>query len=233
MTDTVLFDLDNTILDFSKAERTALTKTLEQLGISPAEETCVRYSVLNQAQWKLLEKGLITRREVKLRRFRLLFEELGVHASAEQAAAVYESLLGIGHYFMEGAEELLETLHGCYRLYLVTNGTASVQRGRLKSADLGKYFEDIFISEEVGFDKPDIRYFDSCFLRIPGFSKENTVIVGDSISSDIQGGINARIRTVWFNPAGLSLEAAGGGETLTPDREIRKLSELPDILRTM
>lgn len=233
MTDTVLFDLDNTILDFSKAERAALTKTLEQLGISPTEEICARYSVLNQAQWKLLEKGVITRREVKLRRFRLLFEELGADVSAEQAAAVYESLLGIGHYFMEGAEELLETLHGRYRLYLVTNGTASVQRGRLKSADLGKYFEDIFISEEVGFDKPDIRYFESCFSRIPGFSRESSVIVGDSLSSDIQGGINAEIRTVWFNPGGISLEEAGGGEELRPDREIRKLSELPGILSIM
>ena len=200
MIDTVFFDLDNTIFDFNKAEHIALAKTLEELGIPPSEETCARYSVINLAQWKLLEKGVITRREVKLRRFRLLFEELGVPAAPEEAAARYESLLGIGHYFMDGAEELLQTLYGNYRLYLVTNGTAAVQKGRLESAQLQKYFEDIFISEEIGFNKPDIRYFESCFSRIPSFSRETSVIVGDSLTSDIQGGINAGIRTVWFHP---------------------------------
>ena len=179
MTDTVFFDLDNTILDFNKAERVALSRTLEALGIPPTEEVCARYSVINLAQWKLLEKGLISRREVKLGRFRLLFEELGADVSPEQAAAAYESLLGIGHYFMEGAQELLLELRGRYRLYLVTNGTAAVQHGRLKSADLPKYFEDIFISEEIGFNKPDVRYFERCFERIPDFKKENAVIVGD------------------------------------------------------
>ena len=116
MTDTVFFDLDNTILDFNKAERMALSRTLEALGIPPTEGVCARYSAINLAQWKLLEKGLISRREVKLGRFRLLFEELGADASPEQAAAAYESLLGIGHYFMEGAQELLLELRGRYRL---------------------------------------------------------------------------------------------------------------------
>ena len=92
MLDTVFFDLDNTILDFNKAERIALTRTLEELGVSPTEKTCARYSAINLAQWKLLEKGIITRREVKLRRFRLLFEELGVEADAEEAAAKYEGI---------------------------------------------------------------------------------------------------------------------------------------------
>lgn len=230
MTDTVLFDLDNTILDFSKAERAALSKTLEQMGIPPTEKTCARYSEINLSRWKLLEKGEITRKEVKLSRFRLLFEELGVKAQPEQAAAAYESFLGIGHYFMDGAEELLENLYGKYRLYLVTNGTAAVQKGRIKSADLAKYFEDIFISEEVGFNKPDIRYFEYCFSQIPGFSKERTVIVGDSLTSDIQGGKNAGIRTIWFHPEGREESGTASERTIVPDMEIRKLSELPDLL---
>lgn len=233
MTDTVFFDLDNTILDFNKAERVALSRTLEALGIPPTEEVCARYSAINLAQWKLLEKGLISRREVKLGRFRLLFEELGADVSPEQAAAAYESLLGIGHYFMEGAQELLLELWGRYRLYLVTNGTAAVQHGRLKSADLPKYFEDIFISEEIGFNKPDVRYFERCFERIPDFKKKNAVIVGDSLSSDIQGGVNAGLRTVWFHPAGAAgvpQETAGGGDVPVPDWEIQRLSELPGLL---
>ncbi len=224
MIDTVFFDLDNTIFDFNKAEHIALAKTLEELGIPPSEETCTRYSVINLAQWKLLEKGVITRREVKLRRFRLLFEELGVPAAPEEAAARYESLLGIGHYFMDGAEELLQTLYGNYRLY-------PVQKGRLESAQLQKYFEDIFISEEIGFNKPDIRYFESCFSRILSFSRETSVIVGDSLTSDIQGGINAGIRTVWFYPEREASGTAGEEEAVRPDREIRKLMELPELLR--
>lgn len=228
MIDTVLFDLDNTILDFNKAERIALTRTLEQLGIPATEEVCARYSVLNLAQWKLLEKGEITRSEVKLRRYRLLFEELGADASPKEAAAVYEEFLGQGHYFMEGAEELLEALHGKYRLYLVTNGTASVQRGRIRSADLARYFEEIFISEDIGYNKPSVEYFNCCFERIPGFSKERTVIVGDSLTSDIQGGINAGIRTVWF-----CFDQGAGDESIQADVEIHKLSELPAALASL
>lgn len=225
MTDTVFLDLDNTIFDFSKAERIALKKTLETLGVDTSEKTLARYSVLNTAQWKLLEKGEITRQEVKVRRYRLLFDELGTDASAEEAAALYENLLGIGHFFMEGAEELLNELQGKYRLYLATNGTASVQKGRIASADLERYFDGIFISEEIGHDKPGKAYFEACFAQIPGFAKEKAVIVGDSLTSDIQGGINAGIRTIWFNPAG-----EPGDEAIVPDAEIRSLSELPGLL---
>ena len=96
---------------------------------------------------------------------------------------------------------------------------------------LQKYFEDIFISEEIGFNKPDIRYFESCFSRIPSFSRETSVIVGDSLTSDIQGGINAGIRTVWFHPEREASGTAGEEEAVRPDREIRKLMELPELLR--
>lgn len=225
MIDTVFLDLDNTIFDFSKAEKIALKKTLETLGVDTSEKTLARYSVLNTAQWKLLEKGEITRQEVKVRRYRLLFEELGTDASAEEAAALYESLLGIGHYFMEGAEELLNELKGKYRLYLATNGTASVQKGRIASASLERYFDGIFISEEIGYNKPDKAYFEACFAEIPDFVKEKAVIVGDSLTSDIQGGINAGIRTVWFNPKG-----EPGDREIVADAEIRSLLELPELL---
>lgn len=188
MIDTILFDLDDTLLDFKKAERTALTKTLLQMGIEPNESILSRYSELNLAQWKLLEQGKLSRSEVKTRRYKLLFDEIGVSCSVEKAVQIYESMLSMGHYFIDGAEELLETISRDYQLYLVTNGTASVQRGRLKSANIARYFIKIFISEEVGFNKPWKEYFDYCFAQIPGFQKENTVIVGDSLSSDIQGG---------------------------------------------
>ena len=201
MIDTILFDLDNTLLDFSKAERIALCHTLQQLNIPTHEKTLIRYSQLNQQQWELLEQGKITREQVKVRRYQQLFAELGVERSAEQAARIYEKQLGIGHYFIEGAEALLEQLCGRYRLYALTNGTASVQRSRSASAGLDRFFKEIFISEEVGVPKPQKVYFDYCFARIPGFRRETAILVGDSLTSDILGGRNAGVRTVWFNPA--------------------------------
>ena len=122
------------------------------------------------------------------------------------------------------AEELLETLYGKYRMYLVTNGTLSVQKGRLKSSGISRYFEDIFISEELGYNKPGREYFDCCFSRIPDFHKETAVIVGDSLTSDIQGGINAGIRTIWFNPSHEKTSE------IIPDHEFDSLMKLPELL---
>lgn len=225
MIKTILWDLDNTLLDFNKAEKIAVSKTLEYFKIPAEEKTLRRYSQLNLQQWKLLEQGKLTREEVKLRRFELLFQELETDQSAKEAAKMYETLLAQGHYFTEGAEELLETLYGRYDMYLVTNGTLSVQRGRLKSSGIGKYFKDIFISEEVGYNKPSIEYFNCCFAKIPDFSKETAIIIGDSLTSDIQGGINAGIRTLWFHPEG---ETA---ENIKPDYEVTALAQIPALLK--
>ena len=224
MVDTLLFDLDNTLLDFNQAERIAVSKTLKHFNIDSEEAVLKRYSELNQIQWKLLEQGKISRDQVKLRRFQILFNELETNASAGEAALMYETLLAYGHYFMDGAEELLKTLYGKYRLFLVTNGTLSVQKGRLKSAGISRYFENIFISEELGYNKPSIEYFDCCFSKIPDFHKKTAVIIGDSLTSDIQGGINAGIRTIWFNPG--HDKAIG----IIPDYEFDNLRKLPELL---
>ena len=225
MINKILFHLDNTLLDFSKAEQIALTETLTQLRVPPKEAVLSRYSALNSEQWKLLEQGKIGRDEVKVRRYQLLFDELGVTHPAEEAAALYESLLGIGHYFMIGAEEVLQELFSSYHLYITTNGIAQVQRRRIESAELERYFQDIFISEEIGFNKPSRDFFDCCFARIPNFQRESAIIVGDSLSSDIQGGINAGIKTVWFNP-----ERVSNNSNLLPDYEIFELKEILGIL---
>lgn len=227
MVTTLLFDLDNTLLDFNRAEKATISKTLTHFGITPDDSTLKRYSELNLKQWKLLELGKLTRAEVKIRRFELLFKEKNFDVSAAEAAKLYETLLAQGHYFMEGAEELLETLYGDYRLYLVTNGTLSVQKGRLKSSGIRRYFKDIFISEEIGYNKPSIEYFNCCFSKIPDLEKESTVIIGDSLTSDIQGGINAGIRTIWFNPNHETAKA------IHPDYETDSLCSLPALLTTL
>ncbi|WP_369282554.1 YjjG family noncanonical pyrimidine nucleotidase [Oscillibacter sp. GMB15532] len=225
MVNTILFDLDNTLLDFDQAESIALTQTLLQLGIHPNEAIIRRYSELNLAQWKLLEQGKLSRNEVKTRRYRLLFDELGAACSAEKAAEIYESLLKVGHYFIDGAEELLCDLSPRYRLYIVTNGTAIVQKSRIKSAGLEKYLDGVFISEEIGFNKPSRDFFDHCFAQIPNIRRSDAMIIGDSLSSDIQGGINAGIQTVWFNPARLPNDSG-----ILPDYEIYALEELGPLL---
>ena len=221
----VLFDLDDTLFDFHKAEKIALTKTLVHFGIDPTEETLALYSTINAAHWKRLELGEISREEVKVGRYRELFKTIGVECDPVKATAYYESMLAIGHYFMPGAPELLEVLYGKYRLYIVSNGTAKVQEGRIESSGIAKYMDGIFISQILGANKPDKQFFDICFADIPDFSLSETVIIGDSLSSDIKGGINAGITTVWFNPKGIEND-----NDIKPDYTIKELSEVPGLL---
>ena len=221
----VLFDLDDTLFDFHKAEKIALTKTLVHFGIDPTEETLALYSTINAAHWKRLELGEISREEVKVGRYRELFKTIGVECDPVKATAYYESMLAIGHYFMPGAPELLEVLYGKYRLYIVSNGTAKVQEGRIGSSGIAKYMDGIFISQILGANKPDKQFFDICFADIPDFSLSETVIIGDSLSSDIKGGINAGITTVWFNPKGIEND-----NDIKPDYTIKELSEVPGLL---
>ena len=221
----VLFDLDDTLFDFHKAEKIALTKTLVHFGIDPTEETLALYSTINAAHWKRLELGEISREEVKVGRYRELFKTIGVECDPVKATAYYESMLAIGHYFMPGAPELLEELYRKYRLYIVSNGTAKVQEGRIGSSGIAKYMDGIFISQILGANKPDKQFFDICFAEIPDFLLSETVIIGDSLSSDIKGGINAGITTVWFNPKGIEND-----NDIKPDYTIKELSEVPGLL---
>lgn len=221
----VLFDLDDTLFDFHKAEKIALTKTLVHFGIDPTEETLALYSTINAAHWKRLELGEISREEVKVGRYRELFKTIGVECDPVKATAYYESMLAIGHYFMPGAPELLGELYRKYRLYIVSNGTAKVQEGRIGSSGIAKYMDGIFISQILGANKPDKQFFDICFAEIPDFSLSETVIIGDSLSSDIKGGINAGITTVWFNLKGIE-----NNNDIKPDYTIKELSEVPGLL---
>jgi 2-haloacid dehalogenase len=217
----IFFDLDNTLLDFDWAERRALSAVLRGVGVEPSDELLQRYHEINRSQWELMEDGVLTREQVLLRRFELLFEERGISASAPEIRDDYEARLAWGHRFIPGAQELLDALKGKYRLFLASNGTASVQEGRLRSSGIRPYFEAVFVSEELGAEKPSREFFLRCFRQISGFDPSRALIVGDSLSSDIRGGINAGIKTCWFNPSG-----AAGRSDIHPDYEIRTLSEL-------
>jgi 2-haloacid dehalogenase len=228
MIEFLFLDLDDTILDFHKAERIALSKTIRQFGVEPTEEVLSRYHVINKWHWEQLEQGKLTREEVLQNRFGVLFSELGVAADKEACARAYEKNLSIGHFFLPGAEEAVERLSKKYRLFLASNGNASVQKGRMTSANLYRFFEKVFVSEEIGHNKPSKAYFDAAFAQIPGFDPAKALMVGDSLSSDIKGGINAGIRTCWVNPG-----HAPGKTEIVPDFEIERLSDLPALLETL
>ena len=222
----VLLDLDDTLLDFHRAEAEAIRHTLAEFGIDPTDETIRLYSKINRSCWEKLESGEYTRDEVLHRRFDILFDTLGTSGNSHDTQKLYEYRLSLGAYYLEGAEELLEELYGKYRLYLATNGIVNVQSRRIKDSGIGKYFDGIFVSERIGYNKPDKRFFDTAFAEIPDFNHSETVIIGDSLTSDIRGGLNAGIKTVFFNPKGLKNDTG-----IIPHYEIGSLSELPKLLK--
>ena len=134
----------------------------------------------------MLEEGKLTRPQVLVRRFQLLFDELGIRAAPQEVCQLYEEQLAQGHFFVPGAQELLEALHTRYDLYLATNGTPEVQNSRIRSAGIARYFRDIFISEQLGAYKPSLAFFQACLKAIPDFDPAEALMVGDSLTSDIR-----------------------------------------------
>ena len=224
----LFLDLDDTILDFHKAEHIALGKTFRGFGLEPTDEVMSRYSQINKAHWEMLERKELTREEVLVGRFAVLFLEYGIHVDPTQCARTYENNLSIGHYFLPGAYEAVASLSKKYKLYLASNGTAKVQAGRLESANISHFFQEIFISQEIGANKPDIAYFNGCFAKIPDFDVTKSMIVGDSLTSDILGGIHAGMKTCWVNPKGKIPYA-----DIQPDYEIQSLSQLEKLLENL
>ena len=228
MMEFLFLDLDDTILDFHKAERIALSKTLKAFGLEPTEQVLSRYHLINRLHWERLERGELTRDQVQQGRFEVLFQELGHAVDAVAVTRAYEHNLGLGHYFLPGAQEAVEQLHQKYRLFLASNGTASVQHSRLTSAGLYPYFEKVFVSQDIGHNKPSKAYFDACFSQIPGFDPEKALMVGDSLTSDILGGIQAGMKTCWVNP-----DHQSAREDIPADYEIESITQLEALLETL
>ena len=228
MIEFLFIDLDDTILDFHMAEQVALSKTLRFFGLEPDAQVIARYSQINREHWERLERKELTREEVLVGRFQVLFREYGLTVDPVQCARTYEGNLSQGHYFLPGAREAVESLSKKYRLYLASNGTARVQAGRLESANISHFFEKIFVSQEMGANKPDILYFQRCFAQIPDFDLQKAMIVGDSLSADILGGIQAGMKTCWVNPTGKPCR-----EDVRPDYEIRSIAQLEALLETL
>lgn len=198
--DTLLFDADGTLLDFELAEHDAFISAMARFGIIADDDTISIYSKLNDALWKKLERKEIERDVLKVRRFEELASALGVDYDATKVARTYENELSKQSHLLGNAFEVCTKLASKCRLYIITNGFKMIQEGRIYNSPIYPLFSRIFISEEIGCDKPSPKYFEAVKKAIPVFCAKHTLVIGDSLTSDIRGGIDAGIPVCWFNP---------------------------------
>ncbi len=224
--DIVLLDADGTLFDFDRSEREALRETFSVLELPFSEEIYADYHATNQGYWKRLERGEVSVSELKLCRFRDLFIHHGLWRDPEWTQEIYEGYLSRMIFEFEDALPACRQLKTIARLFIVTNGMTCVQTGKFALSSIPDLMENIFISEQLGAQKPNRKYFDRVFASIDSFCLEKTLIVGDSLTSDIQGGLNAGIDTCWVNRTG----ASAVGLNLRPTFEISTLRQLPPIV---
>jgi 2-haloacid dehalogenase len=223
---TLLFDADNTLFDFHACEEEALKLVFQKYGFSLNQEVADTYQGINTELWRQYEQGLMDRHTVIYSRFGLLFQKIGIQDDGIAFEDDYQELLGMQHFFIEDAFEVVMNLYKEFDLYIVTNGVTATQLRRLKDSGLDRYMKQIFVSEETGYQKPMKEYFDYCFERIVNFDLSRTIIIGDSLSSDIKGGNNANITTCWYNPGRIENHTDA-----RVDYEITSLKELYPLLK--
>ena len=197
----LLFDLDHTLLDFDAAEDVALTQLLKEEGVADIQSYKDYYVPMNKSLWKDLEEKKITKQELVNTRFSKMFSHFGIEKDGVYLAERYQFYLAQQGQVLYGAMELLDSLiDRGYELYAATNGITTIQTGRLAQSGLAPYFNQVFISEQLQTQKPDALFYKKIGQQIAGFSKEKTLMIGDSLTADIQGGNNAGIDTIWYNP---------------------------------
>lgn len=227
----ILWDVDGTLLDFQKAEEHAIRKGFERLHFGECTDEMLRqYSSINAEYWRRLAYGEFTKKEILVRRFRDFFTMYGINPEyAETFNENYQPDLGDFAFYVDGAEETVEALRGKKLQFAATNGTITAARKKLKLSGLSELLDGVFISDELGYEKPSMEYFDRVFEDIRKnygvFTPDEVVIVGDNPASDIQGGDVAGIHTIWFNPEGKK-----NGTPFRVDAEIKALPELLDLL---
>jgi len=221
----LLFDADNTLFDFNRANRSAFHQVCFTCDLPESEENYQLYESINSALWQAFDRGECTKDYLVVERFRRFLAKLGLERDPERCNEVHLTTLGRSQVLLPYAEEVCRELSRTHRLYLVTNAVASVQRNRLASSAIAPYITDAFISEEAGASKPSAAYFDYVFSRVEGLRRDNCLLIGDSLSSDIRGANNAGLTCCWYNPNMLPRPA-----DLRIDYEIRDLRELYDLV---
>lgn len=224
---TIFWDLDQTLLNFDLSMKHALRAVFGAYGLAVSEEIASRYDAINKSYWLRLELGELTKEQVTVGRFRTLFEELGItHVKPEEINADYQLELGNVFFYIDGAKELVTLLkEKGFRQYVVTNGVNTTQASKMKLSGLDMIMDGVFVSELMGYPKPQKEYFDACFAALPGVSRGECILVGDSLTSDMRGAENAGIAACWFNPEGKAKDVE-----VRTDYEIRRLEELMQIL---
>ncbi|MGL4737815.1 MAG: YjjG family noncanonical pyrimidine nucleotidase [Cellulosilyticaceae bacterium] len=223
--DLILLDIDGTIMDFEKAQDEAF-KTMMTTHLLPySEANYDSYKRINKGLWAALERGEIKKQALKSERFRLFLDAIGETRDIETVTRDYEDALGMGVYFIEGAEAICKQLSEACTVAVVTNGISKIQHSRLEKSGLKPFFHELFISEEVGHEKPSAAFFEAVFKKLGGYDKTRVLIVGDSLSADMRGGEVAGIHTCWFNPTAMARP-----EGYVIQHEIQSLKQLEEIV---
>ncbi len=221
----LLWDIDGTLLDFGASERAGILRTFESFGLGTCtDEMLAEYSRINIKHWEKLERGECTKHETMVNRFREFFGLRGISVDAEAFNDEYQSRLPYTIIFHPHGKETLESLSGTYLQYCISNGNLPVQQRKLRKSGMDRIFDGIFISDDVGYEKPSIAYFRYVLDSI-GQRPETCLVIGDSLTSDIRGANNADIPCCWFNP--LDVPAPSSFHI---DYIVRDLAEIPVLL---
>ena len=221
----LIFDADGTLFDFHLGETTALQLTTRKHGFEYSSHLHKVYNAISAELWGQFERGETTLKDLRVTRFKRLFRELGIGAEPENFNIDFMSDLGRLTQLLAGAEDVVRELSSRFRLLLATNGIAVVQRPRFARSSIRKYFEDVVISDEIGVAKPQTGFMEEAFTRMGEPQKSEVLMIGDSLSSDIAGGVNFGIETCWFNPNALPLDGFP-----KPTFVIEDLTEIFDIV---
>ncbi len=223
---TLFIDADDTILDFSTAETKAITKTFIDFNLMGYKDIVLSYKRNNIKAWKAFELHEIERKDIGTLRFKWTFAEYGIEGiDINEINRIYWDYLEKQGDVLDGAQDFLEHVCKNHNLYIITNGTTSVQNGRFEQSGLDHYFIKRYISEQLGTRKPEKAFFDVIEKELNGIDRNASFVIGDSLSSDIQGGINANIKTIWFN-----IEGKQNTKDIKPTYEVKSFEELKTLI---
>lgn len=223
----ILFDADETLFDFKKSEKEAFKNSMIEFKFDYEENYHLEvYKNINTAIWKEFEEGLITQEKLKVERFKRLSDKLEVKFDELEFAKAYMKHLSLGSFLYDESEEILNSLYGNHRMAIITNGLRDVQNGRIKQSKVAHLFEAIIVSEEVNVSKPNPKIFEITLDSLKFTDKSKVLMVGDSLTSDISGGINYGVDTCWYNPGRIK-----NSTSIKPTYEINSLYQLNEILK--
>lgn len=222
----IIFDADDTLFDFKKSEREAFKNTMEEFNLEYDENYHFKvYKEINNTLWKDFELGIIPQEKINEVRFKIFSDALNIKFNTDKFADSYIKNLGNASFLYEESTELIKYLYKDYILFIVTNGLKDVQNNRIKKSSIAKYFKNIIVSDEVKVAKPNPKIFEYALNDTTNTYSDEILVVGDSLSSDIQGGINLKADTCWYNPNKIENKT-----TINPTYEISNLMDLKDIL---